>query len=96
MAKGIIVVKKPENCQECPFLRDMDYTCGVFEIQGETYTYVVPETGIPNWCPIRPMPDRKEVQGAKIPMAISDFERRGRQLGWNECIDRLEWLTNDK
>lgn len=54
MSKSMIIIDTPINCEECPFIDDMDYTCGVFNnIFKESYTYVVPEGERPDWCPLK-------------------------------------------
>lgn len=83
MGKGIIVVDMPETCQDCllsknhPFpLQDCKY-CIVLT-QGVIRAH---QTKRPNWCPIRPMPERAHHK---------DYWDNGRyDKGWNDCLDEL-------
>ena len=95
--KGIIVVDKvPQTCQHirgnkesgCPFggmvcqIRDTDVT-----------EHVVHGT-IPDWCPIKPLPDKLPEHE---PVAYKDnddnwtsrMKRLPEHCGWNACLDVL-------
>lgn len=82
--KALFVMDMPENCEECPFCDFVDYTCGVFGIIGKNFTYEIPEDGVADWCPLKPMPRKKECDllsaGSKI---------RIWREGWNACIDKI-------
>ena len=43
----------------------------------------------PEWCPIREVPQKKEVQGVPRKPTMGDFMRSGFQKGWNDCIDEI-------
>ena len=97
MSKGIIVVDKvPQTCQHirgnkesgCPFggmvcqIRDTDVT-----------EHVVHGT-MPDWCPIKPLPDKLPEHE---PVAYKDsddnwvnrMKRLPEHCGWNACLDVL-------
>lgn len=82
--KALLVMDMPDNCEECPLCDFGDYTCGVFAILGKNYTYEVPNDGVADWCPLKPMPEKK----------ICKYFSVGRQIrtwreGWNACIDKI-------
>lgn len=90
MSKGIIVVDMPEYCDYCP-------TGRIFGINSGVECLVAPEEqcvsgyGLrvkrPDWCPIRPIPEKKPLTGD-----VSNTEKMGDELvraGWNACIDEL-------
>lgn len=55
MSKGIIVLDKPENCMECPFrVNKVEIKCGASHGR-----YTNGKDDAPEWCPIKPLPDRK-------------------------------------
>lgn len=58
--KAVLVMDMPEECEKCPFCDFGDYTCGAFRMNGKKYTYEVPENGIADWCPLKPMPEKKD------------------------------------
>lgn len=97
MSKGLIVLDKvPQTCQHirgnkesgCPFggmvcqIRDTDVT-----------EHVVHGT-MPDWCPIKPLPDKLPEHE---PVAYKDsddnwinrMKRLPEHCGWNACIDVL-------
>lgn len=87
MSKGIIVVDIPENCLNCgcKLCFDRSYYCGAkarylddweFDIQNEK----------PDWCPIRSMPEKKEVCG-RYPQP--DGVTASFKSGWNACIEEI-------
>lgn len=92
MAKGVIVVDIPECCDLCQFLSQA-YDLEPFE-DGEGYCSIkmksldqIQEGEKPEWCPIKPMPNRWEVCG-KYPqpgMPVPSY-----QIGWNACLDKIE------
>lgn len=84
--KGIIVVDIPEKCKVCRFYyaaRDIHtgkYAGGCRIIS----TMMVRDTGKkPDWCPIKPVPEKKNVKKA------STFTDLGFIEGWNACIDEI-------
>ena len=93
MAKGIIVLDKvPQTCQHirgnkengCPFGGMVCQICD---------TYVMEHTvhgTKPDWCPIKPMPKRKEVRWLSGLSEYSDWNLNGQDRGWNACLDEIE------
>lgn len=90
--KGIIVVDMPECCDMCRF-SSQAYDTELFE-EGECYCTIsmesvdnIAEGNKPSWCPIRPMPEKKQLSGD-----ISTPVKFGQELaraGWNDCIDGI-------
>lgn len=95
MSKGIIVFDNiPECCVmpdgrvKCPLAHNTIF-CSRFSPKGIDITNgewdEIYDQGIrPDWCPIRPMPERRDEQHTHYD---SDFYRAE---GWNSCIDELE------
>lgn len=90
MSKGIIVVDKMSvNCRNirgdkngCPF------GGMVCQINKEDVMEHVKNGTKPNWCPIKPMPERKALTGD-----LSNVTKMGEELvkvGWNECLEKIE------
>ena len=81
MAKGIIVVDIPENCENCLFsmahaVPIQDYTYCTVLIRGVISKHQIKR---PDWCPIKPIP---KMQDEEINYALY-------ALGWNECLDEI-------
>lgn len=53
MSKSFLLIDTPCDCDSCPYLDDVGYTCGAFQILGESYTYEVPEVGKLKQCPLK-------------------------------------------
>ena len=90
MAQGIIVVDMPETCRHirgekekgCPF---GGMVCQV--TQRDVMEYLV-KGSKPDWCPIRPIPEKKPLTGI-----VSSAKAVGDELvraGWNACLDEIE------
>lgn len=80
MSKGMIVVDMPEKCCNCRmgFVNE-------FYVQFECYYKVgeeiKPDDGKPDWCPIRPLPERAYHE---------NYCDNGRyDKGWNDCLDKI-------
>lgn len=96
MAKGIIVVDIPKRCKECQFCRNYvinPYAGGLedtHDIHCVTYGNKVleriPKDGKPDWCPIKPMPEKK-MCSRSIYITTEEYHQR---KGWNKCIDKIE------
>ena len=93
MAKGIIVVDMPERCDDCPveaynetfYGDELNHWCP-FEYKG--YTDDVRGNRRADWCPIRPIPEKKLLTGV-----VSSAKAVGDELvraGWNACLDEIE------
>ena len=86
MSKGITVVDIPEYCDYCPNGR-------IFGINSAVECLVAPEGtcvsghGLhvkrPDWCPIKPIPNRKSEDFGQTIIAAA------RGGGWNECLDEI-------
>ena len=79
MSKGIVVVDIPNmDCRECQCFREQYPACGVVG------RYIDPIVGrIPDWCPIRPLPEKRDEHSACYDSDYYCAE------GWNDCLDEL-------
>ena len=82
MAKGIIVVDVPETCGDCACCQydgQYDRYCGV---NGEDLMNIDWNGEKPDWCPIKPMPERAYHE---------NYCDGGRyDEGWNDCLEEIE------
>lgn len=76
--KGIIVVDIPNCCGECFYL-SQNGECVANGISTVCY-----QNSKPLWCPIKPVPETKEV-----PKGFMIGEIYGEEIGWNKCIDEI-------
>lgn len=93
MSKGIIVVDMPDKCSQCPLgIKDMRFKtglCAVRECLYDDMKFLPLEYEKPDWCPIKEIPEKKEVQGVPRKPTMGDFMRSGFQKGWNACVDEI-------
>lgn len=92
--KSILVIDMPKNCEECP-LRLWDSESQYYnactptlkEKHSVTDEYEECEDILtrPIWCPLKPMPEKKEVSDDAYVADYTDFD-----LGWNACIEEIE------
>lgn len=84
MAKGIIVLDEiPSRCSECPCCQyegQYDRSCGENgeDIDVDWYS------DKPDWCPIKEMPEKKEIKDAVNMTSLGWIE------GFNACLDEIE------
>lgn len=85
MAKGIIVVDIPESCRNirgdengCPFGGMVCQIC-----DKDVMKHTVHGTK-PDWCPIKEMPEKKEIKDAVNMTSFGWIE------GFNACLDEIE------
>lgn len=57
MSKSFLLIDTPCDCDNCPYLDDVGYTCGAFQVLGENYTFEVPGSGILEQCPLKKVDD---------------------------------------
>ena len=82
--KALLVMDMPNECEKCPLCDLTDYTCGVFEILGKNYTYEVPESGVADWCPLKPVPEKRNYTSLPDGFPVKEWGN-----GWNTCIDEI-------
>lgn len=87
----LVLEKMPDNCRECPCGKDISNpveTCILCKAANGCVINNESEQR-PNWCPLSPVPEKKEVMGMGR-ITLRDFEHRGKQMGWNACIDAIK------
>ena len=75
--KAVLVIETPRYCYECPCLNKENDYC---QVNGKNVN-----TGIPSWCPLRPLPEKKTT---KYPIwadrSYDDFDK-----GYNACLKEI-------
>jgi hypothetical protein len=83
MSKAILVIDIPDSCSECPVCASYqscafsirEYWCSTNGKDVEPYSK-------PDWCPLKPMPDKQRFNG------IVDYDN-DYLYGWNACINKI-------
>jgi hypothetical protein len=81
--KAILVLEMPSSCDKCPLFGShySDMTC---RGNGRSINYPYPKEVRQDWCPLRPIPDKKNRNNR----VVGDY-LRGRSDGYNACIDEI-------
>ena len=86
MRKSVLVMKTPEKCLDCNLcVLDMDGSISCYYNKREICSNVGENNSRPTWCPLRPLPDRKEItETYKWEDRLPSFK-----CGWNWCLDEI-------
>ena len=96
MNKAILVIDMPKYCPSCPVAHynKLDEFTGCDIVGGKRYA-ITTEKGYkdtnykPGWCPLRPLPRKREKDRVPTMTVINGKEVNEYDLGWNDCIDEL-------
>lgn len=83
MAKGIILVNMPDKCDNCKMCFDNEYY-DQFECYFKPGEEIKPDEERPDWCPIKLIPDKKDIKNAENMTSLGWIE------GFNACLDEIE------
>lgn len=79
MSKSVLVIETPENCGKCKFISE--FWCRAMDGRRVPNNDV-----IPNWCPLKPLPEKKEYI---IPIDNVEANKDIIAVGWNACINEI-------
>jgi len=78
--KAILVIDMPETCYYCPcYTTEYGDFC-------QASNKELKSTEIPAWCPLRPLPERKEVHYTDS--LFGEVENLT-NIGYNKCLDEI-------
>ena len=87
MSKAILVMDNmPDKCGECE-CSYCDYDDPHLNLICAVVGDNVSGSDKPDWCPLRPMPEKKPLKGN-----VSNIQRMMEEIGavsWNACIDAM-------
>ena len=77
--KAILVIEMPKNCFKCLGFKTSDYYqyCSIVSKTVGNYK--------PSWCPLKPMPQKKE----DLHYPCNEYIQALNE-GWNACLEALE------
>lgn len=86
MKKAVLLMDVPEKCLDCNLcVLDMDGSISCYYNKREICSNVGENNSSSNWCPLRPLPDRKEItETYKWEDRLPSFK-----CGWNWCLDEI-------
>lgn len=79
MSKSVLVINTPEDCGKCKFISE-------FWCRAMGGRRVPNNDVIPNWCPLKPLPERKEYI---VPIDNVESQKDIIAVGWNACINEI-------
>ena len=87
MSKSVLVIDTPTCCYTCPCYDEWGEECKA------TQRIDVPTEYRPSWCPLKPLPEKKEVnQEEMLYRHCPSYEEQqnmidnGMKFGWNKCF----------
>ena len=86
MAKAVLAMDMPESCPDCRFFESDWKEC--YAISKRYNRDVMTEEAKPNWCPLRELPEKREINHNKNHY-ISNFWADAKSVGWNACLDEI-------
>lgn len=86
MKKAVLLMDVPETCLDCNLcVLDTDGSISCYYNKREICSNVGENNSRPNWCPLRPLPDRKEItETYKWEDRLPSFK-----CGLNWCLDEI-------
>ncbi len=90
MAKAILVIDMPENCEECRMARLVNgnqVMCCIDRMVARSYSDATEDR--PDWCPLVPMPNGKNWGSGTL--GELHYCR-----GWNAAIDAIGGKKSDR
>lgn len=85
MSKSVLIIDTPASCSECPLFFDSytDMCCQAS--YNRTINYPYPKDFKQDWCPLKPVPDKYDVENITC-----DRDYDGEyEYGYNACIDEI-------
>lgn len=79
MSKSVLVIDTPENCGKCKFI-------STFWCRATGDRRVPNNDVIPNWCPLKPLPEKKEYI---VPINNVESQKDIIAVGWNACLREI-------
>lgn len=77
MSKSVLVIDTPENCGKCKFISE-------FWCRAMNGRRVPNNDVIPDWCPLKPLPEEKEEEYWRSKLSLAWIR------GWNTCISKIK------
>ena len=94
-----ILILDVDSCYFCPCSSAEvgwlgNITRSVCQVKGEENTvYMDGVSGVPDWCPLKPMPEKKntdKLQGFGNSQILWTDKEIYQNEGWNACIEEIE------
>jgi len=77
VSKSVLVTDTPENCGKCKFISE-------FWCRAMNGRRVPNNDVIPDWCPLKPLPEEKEEEYWRSKLSLAWIR------GWNTCISKIK------
>ena len=94
MSKAVLVLDMPKSCNKCKFFNAQYRYCDLKGLPLKRKNGKYGNTNISkeraNWCPLRELPEKADMQKAKTMTTMNWLE------GWNACIDEITGETEEQ
>lgn len=81
MSAILLIKEMPKTCKECPC--QLMLVC--VPTDEDIDEYVNPNETKPDWCPLRPLPQKLKLRIQRE--WITDYDRY--EIGYNACLDKI-------
>lgn len=91
MKKAVLLMDVPEKCLDCNLcVLDTDGSISCYYNKREICSNVEENNSRPDWCPLKPLPKRKEItETYRWEDRLPSFK-----CGWNWCLDEITGRNN--
>ena len=88
--KAILLIDKPESCTSCLLgIYNKKWFC----LDTNKDIDITDRYNIPEWCPLKPMPQKKSIELACQKEDDGNDFGAGLIVGWNDCIAEITGET---
>ena len=84
MSKAILVIDMPERCYDCEFCYYSDGRYAMCQLRDKAIDE--PKEIKPDWCRLKPLPEKYEIDRSKCSDPFYEFEF---EYGYNQCVDGI-------
>ena len=85
MSKSVLVIDTPENCGKCKFISG--FWCRAMDGRRVPNNDVIPD-----WCPLKPLPEKKEYI---VPNDNVESQKDIIAVGWNACLREITETSDE-
>lgn len=85
MSKCVLVMDMPSSCVKCGLYEYAISRCNATD----KFQNDISEDFKPEWCPLKPMPEKVETFNCEELCDVDDWYDSGYNNGYNACIDEL-------
>lgn len=87
--KAVLVIDMPKSCADCQIMADK----WCYGIPMEKVHDKININKRPSWCPLRPLPQKKEIDTTLVFGGYENIIQEALARGYNSCLDEITGET---